>query len=213
MRVLLRSGISRAAAACVLGAVVSVLAIAGSGVRRDEGVQPAVPASGAHPAAPAREPGPEQAPAPISEPVPEPPLRDGVDCAGVFYPLQVSVEPDGDAAPGAVVSATIRVTAARAMGRVELECSAGDGVELLADPAVSAERIAPGETYERRIVARLPQSSQRRVVEVTVRGWIDGARLERSTIWNLVPAGPELSREVLRADGTRVREVPARRIR
>src|SRR5690606_28547092 len=75
MRVLLRSGISRAAAACVLGAVVSVLAIAGSGVRRDEGVQPAVPASGAHPAAPAREPGPEQAPAPISEPVPEPPLR------------------------------------------------------------------------------------------------------------------------------------------
>jgi hypothetical protein len=199
MSVLFRRKSSKMAAACAVGAVVCLLAIAGMTDARREGAVEHPPAS-------------ESAGA--SDP--KPALRSAEtagDCGGVFYPLEVTIEPEGSAAPGALATATLRVTASRVLGQVELELSPGAGVELLTEPTISVERIAPGEAYERQIVARLPQSLERRIVEITVSGWINGARLERSTIWNLLPGGPELSREVLRSDGTRLREVPARRIR
>lgn len=199
MSVLPRRRLLNLAVACTIGGAVSLLAIAGNGA----------PPEISGPSSPVPEPA-----VPSVSQLGAPPLpQTAVDCAGVFFPLEVTIEPERNAAPGALATATLRVTAARVLGKVELELSPGAGVELLTEPAISVERIAPGEAYERQIVARLPQSLERRVVEITVSGWINGARLERSTIWNLLPGGPELSREVLRADGTRLREVPARRIR
>ena len=199
MSVLPRRRLLNLAAACAIGAVVSLLVIA------------AAKAPPGNPGAPSSTSEPAVLASPHTSALSLP--RTAVDCAGVFYPLAVTIEPDGHAAPGALATATLRVTAARVLGQVELELSPGAGVELLTEPTISVERIAPGEAYERQIVARVPQSLERRVVEITASGWINGARLERSTIWNLLPGGPEPSREVLRADGTRLREVPARRIR
>ena len=75
------------------------------------------------------------------------------------------------------------------------------------------DRLAPGDVWTQEIAVQLPVSFDRRTVEVTVEGWIHGEPLSRSTIWNLLPGGPEESREVVRPDGSRVREVAARRIR
>lgn len=129
------------------------------------------------------------------------------------YPLEVTVEPEGNVLPGLIATATLRVAVARAMGQVELEVVPGDGLQLVSQRRISLDRLVPGEVYEQQLAVRLPASLERRVVEITVRGWMNGAPIERSAVWNLLPGGDEASREVIRPDGSIVREVAARRVR
>jgi hypothetical protein len=156
-------------------------------------------------------PSPPSASTAIPSPPSDSPDR---DCAGVFYPIELTIEPHEAATPGGVATATVRVSVDQAMGAVELECVPAPELAWLSPPlTLSIERLVPGETLERELAVRLPASLDRQVIEVTVRGWMGGSPMARSAIWSLSPGGEEPSREVARQDGSRVREVAARRIR
>jgi hypothetical protein len=157
-------------------------------------------------------PSPASSVAVTAEP-PETPRTDERDCAGVFYPIELTIDPAGQAVAGEIALATIRVRTRRPIGALEIRYLPSPGLTWLSVPYEAIERLSPGQELVRDVTVRLPAGLARRIVEVKVRGWIDGYPMERSAVWNLDPRGPEPSLEVIRPDGSRVREVAARRIR
>jgi hypothetical protein len=131
--------------------------------------------------------------------------------AGILYPIELRALAESPVYPGATVDARIEVESRLALADVSLCIKPPPSVDLLTPAQLSLGRLAADEMRTETLRLRLPQSTERRTVEVTVSGWTDSFELTRSAILNLLPGGPEPSRLVTRPDGQRVREVFARR--
>lgn len=131
--------------------------------------------------------------------------------ASILYPIELRVLAESPVQPGATVDVRIEVESRLALADVSLRIKPPPMVDLLTPAQMHLGRLTADELRTETLRLRLPQSTQRRTVEVTVSGWTDSYELTRSAILNLLPGGPEPSRLVTRPDGQPVREVRARR--
>jgi hypothetical protein len=130
----------------------------------------------------------------------------------ISYPIELRVVPENTAEPGGIVHARIEVESKLHLERVEISVLPAAPVQILTPAAIEVGRLDAGQSRTEALAVRLPDSPDRRTVEVRVTGWADEFPLTRSAILNLLPGGGEAYRIVTRADGRRIHEVQARRI-
>jgi hypothetical protein len=129
----------------------------------------------------------------------------------VSHPLSVRLEPLSPPTPGAALTARVEVTAHRLVDDVEILVRPPAGVSVLAGQSARLGLLRADTPASVTFTIQLPPDETRRTVDVLVRGHVDGSPVMRGATLNL-NFREEPSRLVIRPDGRRVREVPARRI-
>lgn len=136
--------------------------------------------------------------------------------ADISYPLEVRIDAGSPVAPGALVQARVQVLSRDAspvsFERVEVEFVPSDQLTLLGSDRHELGALRPGQVSVVDLAVRIPNDSGRRTLEARVRAWSDGDLYTTAGVLNLLPGGSEVSRDVVRSDGQKIREVAARRI-
>ena len=138
------------------------------------------------------------------------PLMEGCR-AEISYPIDIRIVPMGTPKPGGVLSARIAVSARQHLDGLQIRVEPSPEVQVLTSRHKTLGILGVGEERQEDITLLLPRGNDRRTVTVVAEAMIDGYRLSRSAVLNLV-FEPEPFRLVTTPDGRRIREVPARRV-
>jgi hypothetical protein len=134
-------------------------------------------------------------------------------CTGdVELPIQVRVIPEDTPHPGAALRVRVLVEAKRPFSETAIRVLPPADVPVRSGRTADLGPLAVGRPVHHEFTIVIPAHGQRRTVDVVVRATSDeGLTIEQGATLN-VSFDDEPSRVVTEEDGTKVREVPARRI-
>jgi hypothetical protein len=130
----------------------------------------------------------------------------------IQLPITVRVLPEDTPHPGAALRVRVEVEAKRPFSEATVSVLAPADVPVMSGKRGDLGPLAVGRPAEHTFTIVVPPHGQRRTVDVKVRAALDdGFTIEQGATLNL-SFEDEPSRVVTEKDGTKVREVPARRI-